>query len=214
MVARDAHGSKDNGRLTPFKDAITRSKEFTFNMSEIQLLRDQLMVLIERLHPLHQVFSKEKEQREAAEEEEERLKKMNEKSSRLSQGSCAIVEPTSEAAAPESTVAEQQQEATGSPTQRASSPTLQSDSENTTSLNIPTYDGVALSSLCSLKTEDKQAVSAEMTTIDVDGDETMEDAPLEAEVEMLGALTMNDSDEVPSSEVEKRRSSRLSSTNV
>jgi hypothetical protein len=66
LKVRDAHGEG-----SPFRKLITGAKEFKFNMNEIQLMRKQLMSLIERLHAIHQQFLKEKAGLEAAEVEEE-----------------------------------------------------------------------------------------------------------------------------------------------
>ncbi|GKY91404.1 hypothetical protein MPSEU_000112700 [Mayamaea pseudoterrestris] len=67
---RDGHEGNQQ-----FYKTITNAKEFKFDMEEIQLLRKQLMSLIERLHYLHQTYLTTKALREAAEEAKDDEKK-------------------------------------------------------------------------------------------------------------------------------------------
>ena len=60
-----------------FRKVISDAAVFSFNMSEIQLLREQLMQLIQNLHFVHQTYLKERASREAADESE--AKKANSK---------------------------------------------------------------------------------------------------------------------------------------
>lgn len=187
----------------PFRDVISRSQEFTFDMSEIQRLRDQLMTLIERLHPLHQAFLKEKEEREAAERAEEHLANPEEKSSsRYSQGSCTIVEP-SDLKTKADAEADSEDEALS--IQR--SPMLRKPSRADA---LPTYDGTVLA-IRANDNDDRaqdpklsphghvgaaQSNAGETIDVDDDGDQRMEDTEQIEALQQSHAVKNDVSDDV------------------